>query len=200
MSPKVVPALLDRAEQARNLRLSEGLKPLPSEWPYGDPLRVGDKVVVTGCYDHGRDAFERRAEALGARIIGSVSPKVAMLVSDDTMEGVKAARAAELGIRVVHPSVFNEIVEHIQPALPREERRLAAPREGRRLAAPHQPRAPKAERAAVGDAVILPEGFTPADVRQWGRENGWEVGVRGRLNQDLLAAFVAALSGQASDR
>lgn len=183
VNPKVVPALLDRAENARNLRLSEGLHPLPDDWEHGDPLRVGDKVVITGCYDHDRDGLETRAAALGVRILSNVSPKVALLVSDDTMDGGKAAKARELGTRTIHPTVFKVLLEHLQPALPREERRLPAQR---------QPAAPKAAPAAAGHAPVLPDGVTPADVRQWGRDNGWEVGVRGRLNHDLLKAYLTA--------
>lgn len=150
VNPKVVPALLERAENARNLRLSKGLHPLPDSWQHGEPLRVGDKVVITGCYDHDRDGLETRAEALGIRILSSVSPKVALLVSDDTMDGGKAGKARELGTRTIHPHVFKVLLEHLQPALPREERRIPQAR---------QPRAPKliASPSAL-DAPVLPEG------------------------------------------
>lgn len=35
-------------------------------------------------------------------------------------------------------------------------------------------------------------GSHPADVRAGGRDNGWVVGVRGRLNKDLRAAYLVA--------
>lgn len=180
---KFLTAALDRAELARDRRLSEGLGPLPVDWPHGEPLRVGDKVAFTGCAGHGRSDLEARAEDLGVRVVGGVSPKVALLVSDESVYGIKTARAAELGTRVVHPEVFKKLLDHLQPALPREQKPFPGPSAKR----PPQP--------AVDSAPSeLPEGVTPADVRQWGRENGWDVGVRGRLNRDLLAAFVAVAS------
>jgi len=182
VDPKVVPALLDRAEVARVTRLGAGLKPLPADWALGEPLRVGDKVVFTGCEAHDRERLEARAEELGVRVVGGVSAKVAMLVSDGTMDGSKAAEARFLGTRVVHPTDFKRLLEHLQPAQPRHVKPLPKAR---------TPKAPL-ELPEPAPEVVLPEGATPADVRQWGRRNGWEVGVRGRLNQDLLAAYVRA--------
>lgn len=187
VNPKVIAALLDRAENARNLRLSEDLKPLPDDWMHGLPLRVGDKVVITGCYDHDRDGLETRAEALGVRIINAVSAKTTLIVSDGTMDGGKAAKGRELGTRVVDPAVFKDLLEHLQPALPRNERRIPGAR---------QARAPKPVVASVRDSPDLPRGVSPSEIRQWGRDNGWEVGVRGRLNRDLVDAFVKAHPSQ----
>jgi DNA polymerase-3 subunit epsilon len=180
VKPKVVPNLLDKAEAARELRMSEGLAPLPDDWSLGEPLRVGDKVVFTGCAAFSRPEMERRAESLGIYVIGSMSPKVALLVSDGTMEGGKAAKAHALGARVVHPDDFRTLLDHLQPARPRE---VKAP------PTPHKTKQPDAPARAQ---VHLPEGITPAVVREWGRQNGWEVGVRGRLNQELLVAYVTS--------
>ncbi|HET7736889.1 MAG TPA: exonuclease domain-containing protein [Nocardioidaceae bacterium] len=186
VDPKVVPALLDRAEIARERRLSEGLAPLPEGWSLGEPLRVGDKVVITGCEAYDRSALENRAEAAGVRIVGSVSSNTTLLVSDGTVDGTKAAEARFLGIRVVHPTDFATLLDNIQAALPREAKRVQKSRMPK--AAP--PRYIEQVRGA--SAPELPEGVTPADVRAWGRDNGWEVGVRGRLNHDLLEAYVTA--------
>jgi DNA polymerase-3 subunit epsilon len=181
VNPKVVPALLDRAELARNARLSAGLEPLPPDWGHGEPLRVGDKVVFTGCEAHGRDLLEARTEELGVRVVGGVSAKTAMLVSDGTMDGTKAAEARLLGTRVVHPHDFRILLAHLQPALPRDAKTLPGTKRLPSAKAP-SPMAPPAQ---------IPSDVTPAEVRAWGRENGWEVGVRGRLNQELLAAYIA---------
>lgn len=180
VNPKTVPTLLDNAEAAREQRMSEGLAPLPDDWSLGEPLRVGDKVVFTGCAAFDRPAMEERSASLGILVIGSMSPKVALLVSDGTMDGGKAGRARELGARVVHPNDFRILLDHLQPARPRE------------IKAPPKPRAAAQPKKPASVLVDLPEGVVPADVREWGRQNGWEVGVRGRLNQELLAAFVAA--------
>lgn len=180
VDPRLVPTLLDKAEAAREQRMSEGLAPLPDDWSIGEPLRVGDKVVFTGCAAFDRPGMERRAESLGVLVIGSMSPKVALLVSDGTMDGGKAGRARELGARVVHPNDFRILLDYLQPARPRE------------IKAPPKPRTAAQPKTPAASPVDLPEGVTPADVREWGRQNGWEVGVRGRLNKDLLADFVAA--------
>lgn len=187
VNPKVVPSLLDKAAAAREQRMSGGLAPLPEGWSHGDPLRVGDKVVFTGCAAFNRQGMEQRAESLGVHVIGSMSPKVALLVSDGTMDGGKAGRARELGARVVHPNDFCQLLDHLQPAKPREIK--AAPK-------PPQAAQPKPPSSA---AVYVPESVTPAEIREWGRLNGWEVGVRGRLNDELVAAFVAAYDDASVD-
>lgn len=180
VNPKVVPTLLAKAEAAREQRMSQGLRPLPEDWALGEPLRVGDKIVFTGCYSLDRHGMEERSESLGLLVLGTMSPKVALLVSDGTMDGGKAARARELGARVVHPTDFGVLLDHLQPARPREIKAPPKPRETPRVKPP------------AAAAVDLPDGVTSADVREWGRQNGWEVGVRGRLNHELLSAFVTA--------
>jgi DNA polymerase-3 subunit epsilon len=124
VNQKVIPALLDQAENARNQRLSAGLKDLPSNWAHGEPLRVGDKVVFTGCDDTLRTRLEQKSEKLGVRVIGGVSAKTALLVTDGSMDGTKAAKARELGTRTVHPDVYSVLLEHLQPALARSTKPL----------------------------------------------------------------------------
>jgi DNA polymerase-3 subunit epsilon len=41
-----------------------------------------------------------------------------MLVSDGSMDGTKAACAAELGTRVVDPDEFEVLLNHLQPVIP----------------------------------------------------------------------------------
>jgi len=191
VNAKVVPALLDRAEYARNERLSADLGELPADWPHGEPLRVGDKVVFTGCDDRIRTALETRSEELGVRIIGSVSAKTAMLVTDGSMDGGKAAEARELGTRTVHPDQYAAFLQYLQPALSRaikaipKSRPRPAPKHAAGVSATDGP-------PALGDVISRVTVPNPALVRQWARENGFEVGVRGRLHKDVLDAFVAA--------
>jgi len=97
VNPKLIPALLHHAEHARHLRLSIGLRPLPKDWPHGEPLRVGDKVVFTGCDDQTRTTLEQRSQDLGVRILGGVSPKAALLVTDGTFHGTKASKSQRTG-------------------------------------------------------------------------------------------------------
>jgi DNA polymerase III subunit epsilon len=89
----VVTGALDQAEAARNARLSADLQPLPDDWAYGDPLRVGDKVVFTGCNERLRQHLETRAEQLGVRVMNAVSRKTTLLVTDGAFIGTKADAA-----------------------------------------------------------------------------------------------------------
>jgi DNA polymerase-3 subunit epsilon len=154
----------------------------------GAPLRVGDKVVFTGCEDQTRDRLEKRSESLGVRVLGSVSPKTVMLVSDGTMAGTTLAKAHELGTRIVHPDTYEVLLRHLQPAQPRP----TAVSNG----TASQP-------AGEGTLTILSAGpgpdaepavarGNPAEIRRWARENGWVVGDRGRLPAPLLDAYAAA--------
>lgn len=182
LSTKVLLAVIGRAEVTREMRLSAGLAPLPVGWTLGEPLRVGSKVVFTGCVAHNRPDLEERSEAAGVRVLGTMSPQVALLISDGTMEGGKTSRARELGTRIVHPDDYRSMLDHVQPALPRTARELP------------EPKGPTTSKPVAFDPVELPAGISSASLRAWGRANGWDVGSRGRLHPDLVAAFVAANS------
>ncbi|MBM6402620.1 exonuclease domain-containing protein [Phycicoccus sonneratiae] len=186
VSYRVIPALLERAELARNRRMSLGLAELPDNWSYGEPLRVGDKVVFTGCDSTVRTRLETESEQLGVRVVGGVSAKTAMLVSDGTMNGTKAAKAREIHCRVEHPDTYAILLRHLQPALPREARALPASQIH-----------PKHASREDATAVAVPSsgaGPNPAVVRAWARANGYEVGTRGRLHKDLIDAYLQANS------
>ena len=186
----VVPRLLDQADAARHARLSAGLGPLPDPWPHGNPLRVGDKVVFTGCDERQRTDLEAKSEKLGVRVLGGVATKTAFLVTDGTMDGTKAAKARQLGTLVVHPDQYAILLTHLQPSTrPTTGARpmpsapnLVWPGLSREVAPRHDAQAPGAT-------------ASPAEVRQWARQHGWEVGVRGRLPKELLAAYAAAHQG-----
>jgi DNA polymerase-3 subunit epsilon len=182
----VVPHMLDRAEAARHARLSAGLGPLPDPWPHGQPLRVGDKVVFTGCDDRQRSELEAKSEELGVRVISGVSAKTAFLVTDGTMDGTKAAKARQLGTVVVHPDQYTVLLTHLQPS--------SRPPPGARppLRAEVGQPGPPTELAPHQDLPTAAATASPAVVRQWAREHGWEVGVRGRLPKQLLDAYAAA--------
>jgi DNA polymerase-3 subunit epsilon len=189
---KVIPALLERAEHARNQRLSVGLTALPVDWAHGEPQRVGDKVVFTGCDEALRVRLGEKSELLGVRVISAVSAKTAVLVSDGTMDGGKAAKARDLGTRTEHPMVYATLLEHLQAALARDTRsvpEIAAPQAHRPSAADLHP-----DSMMSAEAHTVRLGASPAEVRTWVRANGYEVGVRGRLHQDVLSAYAAAHS------
>lgn len=110
-------ACLKEIEDLRLARITARSKPIPSDWLHGDPLRVGDRVVITGCYEAGRFELESQARKLGVRITGSVSGKTTLLVSDGTINGNKEADAKRLGLRVIGPDIFRTLLEYVQPAL-----------------------------------------------------------------------------------
>jgi DNA polymerase-3 subunit epsilon len=186
----VIPALLDRAEVARNQRLSTGLEELPAQWQYGEPLRVGDKVVFTGCDEVLRVSLEKRSEDLGVRIVGTVSAKTAFLVTDGSVDGTKAAKARELGTRTIHPDVYKVLLAHLQPAATRDAKPVP---KSPRATPPRHAAAPASMADATTAGVDAPSTRpSPAEVRAWARTNGYDVGVRGRLNKDLIEAYLAA--------
>jgi DNA polymerase-3 subunit epsilon len=115
----VVTKTLDHAEAARHARLGANLQPLPNDWSHGDPLRVGDKVCFTGCDEQIRLRLEVEADRLGVRVMNNVSRKTALLVTDGGFSGIKAAKAAEIGTRTVHPDQFEVLLQHLQPAFAR---------------------------------------------------------------------------------
>ena len=104
-------------EDVQAARISARSKVLPEFWAHGEPLRVGDRVVITGCYEQGRDELETKSRKLGVKIIGSVSGKTTLLVSDGTINGNKESDAVRLNIRIVTPVVYRELLEFIQPGM-----------------------------------------------------------------------------------
>jgi DNA polymerase-3 subunit epsilon len=165
---------------------------LPENWTHGEPLRVGDKVVFTGCDPEQRTRLENRAESLGVRVVGGVSRQTAMLVTDGGFHGTKAAKASELSVRVIHPDVFDQMLTHLQPAIPRE---LPTAPETRR-----EPAAPRTTREPLPDVStqLGARGASPSAVRAWAISNGIEVGTRGRLHADVFDAYWNAQSNESS--
>ena len=193
-TPGDVKDLLDGEEERRLAALSEGLAALPVPWEHGEPLRVGHRVVFTGCEDHDRERLEAAAEKAGVRVLSSISSRTAMLVSDGTVDGTKAEAARRLGTRVVHPETFALLLAHIQPV----QATVGAPRQG--LPVPRafppptniQGQPPTSAAGSLSADAAASSDVPPALVRAWARENGVAVGSRGRLPVELLAAYRAA--------
>jgi len=108
---------LAEIDEMRVERLAARAKSLPEDWDLGNPLRIGDRVAITGCYELGRSEMETKARARGVRITSSVSGKTTMLVSDGQVNGGKERDALQLGIRIVDPSQFKKLLEFVQPAV-----------------------------------------------------------------------------------
>ncbi|WP_263118763.1 exonuclease domain-containing protein [Cellulomonas fimi] len=163
---------LDVEQSARITALSRDLAPLPSNWELGDPLRVGSRVVFTGCDEDERNRLEQQALSAGVAIGSTVSGRTAMLITDGSVSGTKAAAAARLGTRVVSPTEFGTLLRHIQPPL------------GSGTPTGHDMVSTPAS-AARGHVVA------PAIVRAWALAQGLEVGVRGRIPAEVRVAYAA---------
>lgn len=117
---------LKEIEEFRAARVVSRTKPLPDGWEIGNPLYIGDRVVITGCYEAGRYDMEKKARSLGVKITGSVSGKTTMLVSDGSIDGNKDSDARRLGIRVVGPSEFKQLMEYVQPQVEAESAKASS--------------------------------------------------------------------------
>lgn len=178
----IVKAVLDEARAALAEQRGKGCLPLPASWPHGDPLRVGEGVVFTGCDELLRARLEGRAQAAGLRVTGSVSRKTAVLVTDGADPyTTKAQTARELKTRIVTPDVFAELVHYIQPTA-RIEAATRTP-----AITTTSPGAPTVA-SRTGSTLPAP-GPT---IRAWARDQGLPIGVRGRLAAEIVSAYAVA--------
>lgn len=174
----LVRQVLDQAERARHSRLGAGLKPLPGGWRHGEPLRVGDKVVFTGCDPELRARLEARAEQLGVRVLSAVSSRTALLVTEKTEPSRKNSDADQLGTRTVRPREFENLLTHLQPT--RTTSPPTAP-------APVTPTGPLPGPAAT--PTVRSAGPDAGQVRQWALDQGLTVSARGRLPATVVTAY-----------
>lgn len=177
---KKVMDVIRHADSARVQRMSAGLKDLPSNWSHGEPLRVGDRVAFTGCDERQRERLEKQAENLGVRVLGNVSRLTAMLITDDSFSGTKAAKAGELGTRLIHPDQFKVLLTHLQPALTTS------------VVTKPQVQAQRTRSEVPANASPSRRTASPSMIRSWALAQGYEVGIRGRLPEDVVEAYTAA--------
>ncbi len=175
---------LEAAAEARFRRLSLGLAALPDDWPHPIVLRVGDSVVFTGCDDDIRDLLEARAAKAGVRVASAISARTVALVTDGSFAGTKLAAARERGTRIIAPSVFDDLLTHVQPFVGQ-----ASPE---RLQTDLTPTPARHRAHSPTPTASQPVGVPPAMVRAWARANGFVVGERGRLPREVFDAFAAA--------
>ncbi|MFN6955143.1 MAG: NAD-dependent DNA ligase LigA [Acetobacteraceae bacterium] len=105
IGPAIAEELVEFFAEPRNLAALDDLAreapPLPAEAPAADSPIAGRTIVFTGTLSGmTRQEAEARAEALGAKVTKSVSRKTDFLVVGADA-GSKAAKAAELGVRVL---------------------------------------------------------------------------------------------------
>ena len=184
----LVRQVLARAEEARHARLGAHLEPLPSGWRHGEPLRVGDKVVFTGCDPELRSRLESRAEELGVRVLTAVSSRTALLVSEKAESSTKNSDAEQLGTRTVRPRDFEVLLTHLQPALTSPSTAASTTTTPSR---------------AIPESATTPAArSTDRDVgrmRQWALDQGFTVSARGRLSANVVTAYGNAHQGLDGD-
>lgn len=81
---------------------------LPEAKDVSGAVLEGKSVVITGTLSVGRESIKARLEALGAKVVGSVSAKTDFLLAGEAA-GSKLAKATELGVKVVDEDWLEEL-------------------------------------------------------------------------------------------
>lgn len=117
IGPLVAQDIVDFFAEAHNLEVIADLSRSVEVEPYTPPQAgaaqtlAGKTVVFTGTLlGMGRAEAKARAEALGAKVAGSVSAKTDLVIVGADA-GSKAAKARELGVQVIDEAAWLQIVE-----------------------------------------------------------------------------------------
>ena len=114
VGPVVAKALVDFFAEEHNREAWADLLGEVHPIPYAAEIREsavsGKTLVFTGTLETlSRDEAKAQAEALGARVVGSVSAKTDLVIAGPGA-GSKLKKAAELGVRVIDEAEWGEIV------------------------------------------------------------------------------------------
>ena len=167
LSSNLLSEVIKDAKKVRLISLSRVVLPLPENWKLGEPLKVGQKVVFTGCDPDQRTQLENDSKKVGVAISSKVSGKTALLVTDGSYDGNKARDARALGVRVVTPDEYELILKYVQPA---EEEKSS-------------------ENSKTSSSQSGAEGLDPSVVRAWALKNAIEVSPKGRIHSDVYDAY-----------
>ncbi|WP_244885619.1 NAD-dependent DNA ligase LigA [Sphingomonas sanguinis] len=114
IGPEVADALLDFFAEAHNREVVDDLlsevTPADTVYQTRESEVTGKTLVFTGTLETlSRDEAKAQAEALGARVSGSVSAKTDLLIAGPGA-GSKLKKAQDLGIRVIDEAAWNALV------------------------------------------------------------------------------------------
>jgi DNA ligase (NAD+) len=115
IGPEVANALLDFFEEPHNREVlaaifAAGVGPADVVWETKDSPVTGKTLVFTGTLETlSRDEAKAQAEALGAKVAGSVSAKTDLLIAGPGA-GSKLRKAQELGVETIDEAGWNALV------------------------------------------------------------------------------------------
>ena len=115
IGPEVANALLDFFEEPHNQQVLDdlfaaGVRPADVIWETKESPVTGKTLVFTGTLESlSRDEAKAQAEALGAKVAGSVSAKTDLVIAG-AGAGSKLKKAQELGIDVIDEAAWQRIV------------------------------------------------------------------------------------------
>jgi DNA polymerase-3 subunit epsilon len=167
LSKNVVSDLIKEAKDKRAESLSRHLLALPESWKLGEPLRVGNKVVFTGCEPGQRSNLEKESKKIGITISSKVTSKTNLLITDGSYVGNKANDAKSLGVRVVTPDEYELMLKYVQPALLQED----------------------SSKSVKKSSQSGAEDLDPSEVRSWAISQGIQVSPKGRIHSDVYELF-----------
>jgi DNA ligase (NAD+) len=115
IGPEVANALLDFFDEPHNREVlaalfAAGVEPADLVWETKESPVTGKTLVFTGTLETlSRDEAKAQAEALGAKVAGSVSAKTDLLIAGPGA-GSKLKKAQELGVEVIDEAGWNALV------------------------------------------------------------------------------------------
>ncbi|MEP5152459.1 NAD-dependent DNA ligase LigA [Planktotalea sp.] len=113
MATSLVTSFAQEAERASITRLTDELTIKDAEKPNTDSPVAGKVVVFTGTLEKmTRAEAKARAEALGAKVSGSVSAKTDILIAG-LAAGSKAKKAADLGVQIMDEDSWLALIEDL---------------------------------------------------------------------------------------
>jgi DNA ligase (NAD+) len=116
IGPEVAGAILDFFDEPHNREVladlfAAGVAPADLEWETKESPVTGKTLVFTGALETlSRDEAKAQAEALGAKVAGSVSAKTDLIIAGPGA-GSKLKKAQELGVEVIDEAAWNALVE-----------------------------------------------------------------------------------------